>query len=551
MAGKSKVRDGHKRCSAPDHHGDRWLSLDEFQSDRSQPSGKKSRCRDCHNDSQLARDRKPTNVASHDARRRERVARADERDDEVIAETAKVARARIKYEEQAAEKAAARDRRLASDVAALKPDDLLEDDDYDTTVANDKRQGASKLSKEASRGRRQEFNEKMGDHLGAVRRAAVAEKKTGRDMLELMPEASGEYVAALAEQERRFGNRRLARSISLFAANEEQARRLFMATARQYFSDKIVPVGYAKKPGGKPIKRSVCLMLSDLHIGSDLSGVDNPSQFGAVEEARRLEYVLRQVIDYKPQYRDNSELVLMWNGDLIEGLLLHDLRDGAPLAEQKAAFWSYASAFIGECAAAFPRVRNFFKPGNHGRDKVRHQGRATSRKWDSHEFELGFALMMMTSSLKNVTWEVDAQGNLDRKPYSIIDLHGSNFLLTHSDTEIKLGDPDTKARENFAELSNLNSTLKYGARCAAFGFGHYHKARYQIGGGVRILWNGALLPPNGHARTMGYAESCGQWLFEAVEGYPVGDVRLIEVGRAQDRDERLGSIIKPFRFALE
>ena len=40
-------------------------------------------------------------------------------------------------------------------------------------------------------------------------------------------------IGALAEQERRFGNRRLARSLSLTAANEELSRRLFVATAEQ------------------------------------------------------------------------------------------------------------------------------------------------------------------------------------------------------------------------------------------------------------------------------------------------------------------------------
>ena len=371
----------------------------------------------------------------------------------------------------------------------------------------------------------------MGRHLGAVRASAVEEARSGADMIDTMPAEDGSYVGALAEQERRFGNRRLARSLSLFAANEEQARRLFVQTAKQYFTDTVTPVGYARKHSGAPIKRSVCLMLSVLHIGSDLSGVDNPTPFGPVEEARRLEYVLRQTLDYKPQYRSISELVLLLIGVMIVGLLLHDLRDGAPLAEQKAAVRAYMITFIGECAAAFPSMRVFFEPGNHGRDQLRHPGRATSSKWDGVEWAMGYALMLACSSLKNVTWETDARGSLDRKPYSVIDLHGSKFLLTHSDTEIKLGDTDTNSRDIFAQLNTINSTLRYGERFAAFGFGHYHKGRHQIGGGIRILWNGALLPPNGHARTMGYEECCGQLLFEAARGTP-GRRRAIHRGRA-------------------
>lgn len=542
MAGKiTTVRDGKKRCAAPEHKGERWLPLAMFPSDRSQATGKKSWCRTCHNERQKDHDAKPGVSEKHTERARARSRAADERDEALIARADRDAR-------KAIAEAELRDRRLASDIEPLKPDDFAPMD-FDVSVGNVPGQGH--VSSHASSQKRQEYNEQMGKHAAAVRQASLAEAQGDGDMVDAMPAEDGTYIGALAEQERRFGNRRLARSISLFAANEEQARRLFIATAKQYFADKVVPVGYARKPSRAPIKRSVCLMLSDLHIGSDLSGADNPSQFGAVEESRRLEYVLRQCLDYKPQYREHSELVLMWNGDLIEGLLQHGHpHDGAPLAEQKAALWSYGMSFIGACSAAFPRVRLFWKPGNHGRDKVRHEGRATSRKWDGHEWEMGFAMQMATRSLKNVAWEVDSRGVLDRQPQSIIDLHGSNFLLTHADTEIKLGDPDTKAKENFAQLSSINSTLRYGKRCDAFGFGHYHKGRYQIGEGIRILWNGALVPPNGHARASGYGESCGQWLWEAVEGYPVGDVRFIEVGRSQDRDEKLGSIIRPFRFEL-
>lgn len=557
MAGKAQVRvvNGRKlkRCSNPDHPGERWLPFDAFQEDRTSATGRKSRCRDCYN--AVQRDRYDEDPDGEAARVRERQhsrsAAADERDEGVIDRAVKDARKLARDEEKARAKEEAKRKRLDSDVAQLRPDDFSSDDDYDVSVGNDKSRGARQLSGAASAAKRQEFNEKMARHATGVRGAAVAEARGEGDLVDDMPKGSGTYIGELSEQERRFRNRRLARSLSLFAAAEEQSRRLFVTAARQYFSEQIVPVGYAKTPSKKPIKRSVCLMLSDLHLGSDLSGVDNPCPFGKLEEARRLEYILRQAIDYKPQYRENSELVLMWNGDLIEGLLLHDLRDGAPLAEQKCVLWKYALAFIGECSAAFPRVRLFWKPGNHGRDKVRHPGRATSRKWDGHEWEMGVALQMATASLPNVTWETDENGVLNRAPHSVVDLHGAKFCLTHGDTEIKVGDPDTKAKENTSILSGINSTLRYGVKFDAFGFGHYHKGRYQIESGVRILWNGALLPPNGHARTSGYGESCGQFLWEASPGYPVGDVRFIEVGKSQDRDEKLGHLIKPFRFDLE
>jgi hypothetical protein len=538
MAGRSRVRNGQKQCSKCE----RWLGLQDFADDVTTSSGKRSQCRKCYNERQVER-RDPDEHAARAREDRSRnTQRADARAEKTIRETERAARALAKEREGDA----ARARRIASSTAALRPED------FDVSVANDPSTPAVRAtSAQAAAEKRQEYSARMGEFAENTRSAAVRANTDKRETAhEDMPPESGTYIGALAEQEHRFRNRRLARSLSLTAANEELARRLFMQTAEEYFAGKITPTGYARKPHGAPIKRTVCCMLSDLHIGADLSAVDNPTPFGAVEEARRLEYILRQTIDYKPQYRKNSELLLAFNGDGIEGLLLHDLRDGAPLAEQQAAFLSHMMTFIGTCSAQFPRVRMKWVPGNHGRNKLRHPGRATSSKWDGIEYMLGYTLQMATRNLRNVTWDVDEQGHLQRKPYAIAELYGQYMGFTHADTEIKLGHPDKKADDNFKQLLAINSTRRYGVEFAAWGGGHYHTGRHQMCDGMHLLWNPALIPPNGHARTSGYPESCGQFVWEAVEGHPVGDVRLCEVGPAQDRDERLGSLIRPFRFAL-
>lgn len=548
MPGRTKTIQEQRRCSAPDHPGERVIALDKFADDRAQPSGKRSQCKDCCNRKVKAkRDADPKARAKDTARSRRVHQRAtdaaDERDEDLIEETAAQARARVKAEEAEVD----RQRRLSSDFENLRPDDFGdEEEDFGTAIANDAAPGAKARSARASKQKRQEYSAAMGKHLGAVRRAAVAAATGDGDLVDEMPGESGEYVGKLAEQERRFGNRRLARSISLFAAGEEQARRLFMMAARQYLTGRVVPTGYAAKgPTARKMKRSACLLLSDLHLGADLTAAENPLPFRAVEEARRLEYVMRQAIDYKPQYRADSELVLMFNGDNIEGLLLHDFRDGSPLTEQKVIFHRAGERMIGEFARMFPRVRVFCQPGNHGRDKLRHPGRATSAKWDGHEWQMYYALSRACSHLKNVTFD------LPFRAISTIDLHGQNLLLTHSDTEVKIGDPDTKAAQNRATIDKINATRIYDHEYVAAAFGHYHKPRY-LPGHPRLIFNGALVPPNGHARTAGYiGESCGQFLWEAVEGHAIGDVRFVEVGRAQDTDEKLGKLITPFRFDLD
>lgn len=418
-----------------------------------------------------------------------------------------------------------RQARLNSEYTSLKPED------FDVTVANE----PSKNDKEAAAQKRQEYNARMGEFADALH-------TSGGDPDLISPEL-GTYVARLSEQERRFGNRRIARSVSLLAAHEALQLRQLRELCSEYLADRVTPTGYATmKPEGFRPKRTVVQGLSDLHLGSELCPRDNPRPFTAIEEARRLEYLLRQAMDYKPQYREDSDFLLILDGDLAEGYLLHDLRDGVPLAEQKIIFWRHFRLYIGYLASAYKRVKVVCEPGNHGRDIVRHPGRATSRKWDGHEWEMYYALSMMCSSLLNVEWDIPF------KAVATVDLHGSKGLVSHGDTELKLGDPDTKASANAATLDRINSTRIYGVEYDWAFFGHYHKPRY-IPGRVRTLWNGALVPPNGHARGQGYInEVCGQWLWEATEGHPVGDARFIEVGPMQDHDERLGGLIPPFRF---
>ena len=420
--------------------------------------------------------------------------------------------------------------RRASDYEPLTPRD------FTVGVGNDSK--TNRWQKEqASKERRQEWSPAMGEFASTLRE--------GEGDPDTLPEETGGYIARLAEQERRFGNRRIARSVSLAAAHESLALRQFKQAAEQYLHGHITPTGYALREPRKDLSRSVVLLLSDLHLGLDLSDRENPVRFGPVEEARRLEFVIRQALDFKPQYRAKSELVLLLVGDLIEGYLLHDLRDGAPLTEQKVVFWRHFRTIMGLFAAQFPRVRVVCQPGNHGRDTVRHPGRATSSKWDGHEWQMYWALREMCSGLHNVSWDIP------QRAVSIIDLHGSKLAASHADTEIKLGDPDLKSEANATTLDRINSSQLYGCSVDVWCFGHWHKPRY-IPREPKMLWNGALCPPNGHGRTKGYiGEPCGQWLWEAVEGYPVGDLRFIAVGQEQDRDERLGSLVRPFRFDME
>lgn len=435
--------------------------------------------------------------------------------------------------------------RRASDFEPIKPEDFA--GEFDTSIGNVAETGAQRAERgRAAAEKRQEFNRQMGEFATDLRDATVQAANGNGSIGANLPPRHAAYISQLAEQERRFGNRRWARSIAIAEAHEQLSREAMIHVADTYFRNKIEPTGYARfAPPDAPMKRTACVLLSDLHLGSELDALDEPHPFGAWEEARRLEFVLRQFLDFKPQYRETTEALVIINGDIIEGMLQHDLRSGSPLAEQKAIFWHHFVRFIALVAQCYKKVRIVCQPGNHGRDKLRHPGRATSSKWDGHEWSMYYALKQMCVGLVNVEWSIPFRA------VSIENLHGQILGITHADTELKLGHPDTKHKENMAVLIKRNSTRFYGVEFDGWAFGHYHTGRMHPGQ-PSVLWNGALVPPNGHARTSDYGidELCGQWIFESVEGHLFGDARFIKVGKTQDNDERLGELIPPFRFSM-
>lgn len=377
--------------------------------------------------------------------------------------------------------------------------------------------------------KRQEFSVAMGRAAAHLQTDSL----DGKD---------AEFLAALSEQERRYLNRRFARTLSLTVARERLLIAQFVEAAR-VLKGTAHARGYATRPASGVRKRTVVLGLSDLHFGADINARENPQGYGEIEERRRLAHCVQQWIDYKPEHREQSDGLLIFNGDVIEGLLGHDLVSGAPLTEQKIRLLHAARRVVELGAAAFQKLRIVWQPGNHGRNKLRHPGRALVSKWDSFEWFLGYCLQQMTSNLRNVEFE------LTRAPISVVNLHGSLLGVTHGDTEIKLGHPDKCADANMAALDRVNAEQLYAPeQINAWFFGHFHTARlhaYRQGG---VVYNGALIPASEYARASGYHNVCAQSLWEAVEGFPVGDFRAIYVGKAQDTDAKLDAIIPPVRW---
>lgn len=400
--------------------------------------------------------------------------------------------------------------------------------------------GSTSWGKEADAQKKQEYNRTMGEV------ADFMADPTGVDEAGL--ERIARYLSNLAEDEQRFVNRRRARHVSLAAAREVLFVRRFMEAARVVFKDKVSASGYATQPPSKKHpRRKVNLMLSDLHFGARLDGAELPVEFNARTEARRLAKVIMETIAYKPHYREQTELNLLVNGDIIEGLLQHDEADGDPLTDQFVAITYALVQAITLLATHYPSVNVYWQTGNHGRNKLRHPGRATTSKWDSFETMIGKSVELACSSLRNVRWEIP------RAPYCAVPLFESHMLLTHGDTVINVGNPGATLPINKIEqqMSKINATRVYGHQFDVFAVGHVHLGVNVLLPSGHLIINPPLVPSNGFALSLGYVSACGQYLWESIEGYPVGDTRLIRVGKSEDEDPKLERIIKPARFSYD
>lgn len=351
-----------------------------------------------------------------------------------------------------------------------------------------------------------------------------------------------------------------ARSISLTLARQQWFLEQFKAMCREVFKNKLTASGYSLKPrSNRKVKRILNLLLSDLHIGARLEGRELPIPFGPEEEARRLAHVIMNTVEYKTDHRDETELNVYLAGDVIEGLLLHELRSGAPLVEQATAFLRHTLQALLILAHHFPFVRVYCQTGNHGRNKLLHPARATHMKWDSNEGIVYWAIKTAVEfgRIPNVTVEVPFT------PYCAVPLFDSWAMVLHGDLgPVNFGNPGKQIPVSSIEhqVAQINSTRVYvcndekcrdkhgGHTFQVFAGGHVHTGVHVYLAGADVIINPALVPSNQHSLALGYVGACGQRIWESVPGHPMGDSRLIKVGIAQDKDASLDKIIPPFRI---
>lgn len=354
------------------------------------------------------------------------------------------------------------------------------------------------------------------------------------------------FLRDLAREESNDKSRRLNRAVALGAGRDALFLSQLEGVAAK-LAKKIAraPQGYSleSKQSVHPVERDLTLNLGDLHFGANLDGREVPTAYGPHEEARRLAAVVLQTAEYKEQYRKETTLLINILGDIIQNCI-HDPRDGTPLAQQVMAATDYLVQAITFLASRFPKVVVRTTPGNHGRNKARHEKKAIHQKWDAIENMIYHSVQLATKHLPNVVVE------WFRTPYYTYQSFDNHVFVTHGDTVFNAGNPGSSINIGRIEtkINQINATRKDRERFNLFIVGHVHVSSLtQLNNGATVMTNPALIPGDAFTVSLGMLKTaCGQHLFESVEGHPVGDFRVITVDENTDKDRSLEKIIRPF-----
>lgn len=305
------------------------------------------------------------------------------------------------------------------------------------------------------------------------------------------------------------------------------------------------------KPKGSS-SRTIVAHISDTHFGANI----DKKEMGGINKfdwniaSRRMALFAEQVVQYKPQHRKDTDLVLAINGDIIAGVI-HDQEWFADLlTKQVAGTIKILTQFVSYVSAHFNKVRVVCTVGNHGRSMHKtSKSRASTHKWDSYETMIYLALKYaIEAKHKNVTCEIP------ETPYAVLEIQGHKFFQTHGDTVINVGNPGSSINMKSinTQINRLNSSNIADEHFAGILVGHVHCPTIQVtDNGVVLLVNGTLSGADAYAQSIGiFGNEPTQMLFEVTKSHAVGDIRFIRLKQA-DNLERLDKIIDPIKGNLE
>lgn len=295
-------------------------------------------------------------------------------------------------------------------------------------------------------------------------------------------------------------------------------------------------------------KRTVVAHVSDTHIGvvinkEDMGGLN---EFNPTVASRRFAAYFQQVAEYKAEHREDTDLVLIFNGDITAGIIHNQEWGVLPMSSQHALSLRILSQGISYLAQSYSKIRVVCTSGNHGRFMHKeNKGRQMSQKWDGFDNILYESLAEVFRSNSNIEFIIP------KTPYALIDIQGHKALMTHGDTFLNVGNVSRVI--NVDNIKNQINDMIIGLGHIDMVFvGHVHKNTIQtLDNGTELLINNTLSGLDGFAQGLGIvSNNPSQQIVEVTPNYPIGDVRTVRLKNA-DKDSSLDKIIQPITIKLD
>ena len=344
-------------------------------------------------------------------------------------------------------------------------------------------------------------------------------------------------VASIQLQNLRKGQRDIKKELATSEYFIQELERL----AKMY---KPEPVHRYVSVPSKEVDRAHIVNLSDWHIGSRLKKTEANIEWGPLQEARSVAQLAKTILSYKMDHRKTTRLILVGLGDFIENFL-HGASEAEYLPIQLFRAQDLLRQLLVQLSfGEYQSIDFFWAVGNHDRDVIMHPKRAV---------RIRHAAMTMTI-IMNLRTQFEFQGSnihfhITERPHVEFELFGVRYYGGHGDNFLTAPNPgralDTKSIYHQAMKIN-NAEVQYGRKpFKVFMVGHVHTPGVIfLDDGCRLVINGAIVPPDMYAQSVGIHSSVrGQMMFEAMPGFPIGDIRLISV-EGSENDPSLDKIVK-------
>jgi predicted phosphodiesterase len=311
--------------------------------------------------------------------------------------------------------------------------------------------------------------------------------------------------------------------------------------------NKKAPIKYHKKVKlikSKKVARTIVAHVSDTHIGCNIHKDEQggANEYNPTIAARRFALYFKTLAEYKVDHRDETDLVLVLNGDIFAGII-HNQESVDPMSTQFSSALRIFTQGISYLAQHFKNITVVCTSGNHDRFITKtDKGRQMDQKWDSFTTMLYSSLQQGFRDYKSIEFIIP------ESPYARLLVQGHWLFITHGDTVINLGNPSKSINVEAITNQVNNFITGSGVDIDVLMVGHVHKELFfTLNNGVSLAINGTLSGNDSFSQSIGYLvnRSCQQF-FEMTPEFKMGDMRFVDLTAADD-DKSLEKIIEPLK----